>query len=170
MLFDNGHVVLSAEVRGEDYQAVGDARVEAHFIGPEGISANVEMAPVPEAPGTFQVDWSADRPGSYLAEVIARRGDQPFGRDVLTFQRMDGIAENFHTDQNRELLTRLAAQTGGRYWRPQDLGDLPDEIVYSEAGVTTRETHELWNMPAIFFALILLRASEWLLRRKWGVV
>ena len=33
-----------------------------------------------------------------------------------------------------------------------------------------RETKELWNMPMIFLLLILLRFSEWLLRRKWGVV
>jgi hypothetical protein len=83
---------------------------------------------------------------------------------------MDGIAENFHTDQNRELLTRLASQTGGRYWRPQDLSDLPDEIAFSEAGVTTLETRELWNMPVFLLAIVLLRFTEWLLRRKWGVV
>jgi hypothetical protein len=33
-----------------------------------------------------------------------------------------------------------------------------------------RQTKELWNMPAIFLLLILLRFSEWLLRRRWGVV
>ena len=30
------------------------------------------------------------------------------GRDVLTFRREDGVAENFHTSQNRELLEKLA--------------------------------------------------------------
>jgi hypothetical protein len=105
-----------------------------------------------------------------LTEVIARRGEQPIGRDVLTFQRMDGVAESFHTDQNRELLSRLASQTGGRYWRPQDLSDLPDEIAFSEAGVTTRDTRELWNMPIFLLAIMLLRFTEWLLRRKWGIV
>ena len=89
---------------------------------------------------------------------------------MLTFQRMNGIAENFHTDQNRELLARLAAQTGGKYWRPEDLSDLPDEIALSQAGVTTRETRELWNMPIVLAVLLLLRFVEWLLRRKWGVV
>ena len=140
------------------------------LVGPAGVTANIEMTPAPDAPGTFHAEWTAEKPGSYLTEVIARRGDQPLGRDVLTFQRMDGIAESFHTDQNRELLTRLAAQTGGKYWRPQDLADLPDEISLSEAGVTTRETRELWNMPIVLAAILLLRFVEWLLRRTWGVV
>ena len=69
-------------------------------------------------------------------EVTAQRGDEELGRDVLTFQRMDGVAENFHTEQNRDLLEKLASQTGGRYWRPQDLSKLPGEIPYSEAGIT----------------------------------
>jgi uncharacterized membrane protein len=170
VLLDDGRVALSVEVRGDDYQPAADARVEAHIIGPSGVSANVDMAPVPDAPGSFQAEWTAEQPGSYLTEVVARRGEQPIGRDVLTFQRMNGVAENFHTGQNRELLNRLASQTGGRYWRPQDLSDLPDEIAFSEAGVTTRETRELWNMPFFLLAIVLLRLIEWLLRRKWGIV
>ena len=68
--------------------------------------------------------------------MTAQRGEQELGRDVLTFQRMDGVAENFHTEQNRDLLEKLSSQTGGRYWRPQDLSKLPSEIPYSEAGIT----------------------------------
>jgi hypothetical protein len=170
VLLDDGRVALTVDVRGDDYQPAADARVQAHIIGPGGVSANVDMAPVPDAPGSFQTEWTAENPGSYVTEVVARRGEQPIGRDVLTFQRMDGVAENFHTDQNREMLSRLASQTGGKYWRPQDLTDLPDEIAFSEAGVTTRETRELWNMPVFLFAIVLLRSTEWLLRRKWGIV
>jgi hypothetical protein len=28
----------------------------------------------------------------------------------------------------------------------------------------------LWNMPIVFLLLLLLPSTEWLLRRKWGVV
>jgi hypothetical protein len=83
---------------------------------------------------------------------------------------MDGVAENFHTEQNRGLLEQLATQTGGRYWKPEELGQLAGAIPFSEAGVTVRETKDLWNLPIVFFVLVLLRFSEWWLRRKWGVV
>lgn len=36
--------------------------------------------------------------------------------------------------------------------------------------VTTRETRDLWDMPALFLLVLGIRAAEWLLRRKWGVV
>ena len=170
MLFDDGHIQLAAEVRDKTYLPAGDARVEAHILGPAGIAAQVEMAPDPNTPGAFHADWTADKPGSYLTEIVATRGGEEIGRDTLTFARTDGVAENFHTEQNRELLEKLAAQTGGRYWRLPDFNKLPSEISYSEAGITIRDTKELWNMPAVFFVLILLRCSEWLLRRKWGAV
>ncbi len=176
MLLDSGTVSLNAEVRDQQYNPARDAKVEAHILGPSGVSALVEMTPVPDTPGQFQAAWSAPRAGAYLTEITAQRTDpdtrkfKELGRDVLTFQRMDGIAENFHTEQNRELLEQLAAQTGGQYWKPADLGKLAGSIPYSEAGVTMRETKDLWDLPLIFLVLVLLRFSEWWLRRKWGIV
>ncbi len=170
MLFDDGRVRFSAEVRDKNYLPAADAHVEAHILGPGGAAAQIELTPDPNAPGTFHTEWNADQPGSYLTEVTAARANEEMGRDVLTFTRMDGVAENFHTEQNRELLEKLSSQTGGRYWKPQELSKLPSEISYSEAGITVRDTKDLWNMPVIFFLILLLRSSEWLLRRKWGVV
>jgi uncharacterized membrane protein len=176
MLLDSGAVNITAEVRDQQYNQAPDARVEAHILGPSGVSALVEMTPVPNNPGRFQAAWSAPKPGAYLTEVTAQRADpttrtvKELGRDVLTFQRMDGVAENFHTEQNRALLEYLATQTGGQYWKPADLGKLASAIPISEAGVTTRETKDLWDLPLVFLVLLLLRFSEWWLRRKWGIV
>ena len=91
--------------------------------------------------------------------MTAQRSGQELGRDVLTFQRMDGVIENFHTEQNRDLLERLASQTGGQYWKPADLGKLASSIPFSEAGVTVRETKDLWDLPLVFLVLLLLRFS-----------
>ena len=64
----------------------------------------------------------------------------------------------------------MPTQTGGRYWQPQDLSRLPSEISYSDAGITVRETKDLWNMPIVFLLILLSALAEWLLRRKWGIV
>src|SRR5579864_7342041 len=170
MLLDDGRVQFSADVRDKNFLPAADARVEAHILGPGGSAAQVEMTPDPNAPGTFHAEWTADQAGSYLTEVVATRDKDELGRDVLTFARMDGVAENFHTEQNRALLEKLSAETGGRYWTPQEVSKLPGEISYSEAGITVRDTKELWNMPIVFLLLLLLPSTEWLLRRKWGVV
>ena len=171
-LLDEGHVKVTAVVRDKEFTPAADAHVSAHVIGPEGLSAVVDLMPVPNTPGTFAMDWTAEKPGSYLAEVTAAggKGAQELGKDVLSFRREDGVAENFHTEQNRELLEKLSEQTGGRYWEQSELGRLPMEISYSEAGISVRNTKELWDVPVVFLVLLGLMSADWLLRRKWGVV
>jgi uncharacterized membrane protein len=173
LLQDQGHVEITAQVRDRQFQHASNAHVSAHIVGPDNLNATIELAPSGNSPGVYQADWTAEKPGSYLAEVVADTADsraQELGRDVVTFQREDGVAENFHTEQNRQFLEQLAAETGGRYWNPSDLGNLPRDISYSEAGISVRSTKELWDMPIVFLLLLGLPIVEWLLRRKWGVI
>lgn len=170
VLSDETRVPIRVEVRDKEYKPVTNAKVQARFMGPDGSSATMELAPVPLEEGIYGGEWTAEKPGSYVAEIIAGRDQEEIGHDVLSFRREDGVAENFHTSQNRELLEKLSQQTGGRYYKPDQASKLSSEISYSEAGITTRETRDLWDMPVIFLLALGIRASEWLLRRKWGVV
>jgi len=169
-LEDEGNVALRAEVRDQQYQPASDAQVEAKIINPDGSSETVALHPDPLTAGVYAADWQALKSGSYVAEVSARQGDKILGKDALTFRREDGQAENFHREQNKELLRKLAEQTGGRYYAPGDAKALTKEISFSEAGITGRETKEIWDMPAVFLLVLGLKSTEWLLRRRWGVV
>ncbi len=170
VLSDETAVELRAEVRDKTYKPLANARVEAHVIGPHGSRQTVELEPKPLEEGVYMARWNAEAPGSYVAEVTARNGSEEIARDVLSFRREDGVAENFRAVQNRELLEKLSEQTGGRYYTASTAPKLADEIAYSEAGISSRETLDLWDMPAVFLAALLLRGAEWVLRRKWGVV
>ena len=173
LLMDEGNVQLTAQVRDRTFQPVRDAHVSVHILGPEGVDALVGLRPSETTPGQYQAEWTAEKPGAYLAEVSAEtagRQPQELGRDLVTFQRENGVAENFHTEQNRHLLEQLASETGGRYWEPSERKNLARDISYSEAGISVRSTKELWNMPIFFLLLLGLPIAEWLLRRKWGVV
>ena len=137
---------------------------------PGGLAATLELASVPDSPGRFAAAWTAPQPGVYVVDLSASRGAEEIGSDAVTFQRLDGVAESFHTEQNRPLLERLAASTGGRYLRASELSSLLAEIPYSQAGISVQQVKELWNMPVAFLGLLVLRAAEWLLRRRWGIV
>ena len=67
----------------------------------------------------------------------------------MTFRREDGVAENFNAAQNKELLTRLSADTGGNYYTPSNAkrlgvkkfgGELviPGNILIRQRGTTYR--------------------------------
>jgi uncharacterized membrane protein len=169
-LEDEGHIELRAEVRDQQYQPASDAQVEAKVIAPDGSSETVALHPEPLSAGVYAADWQALKAGSYVAEVTAHQAGKLLGKDALTFRREDGQAENFHREQNKELLSKLAEQTGGRYYAPGDAKALTREISFSEAGITGRETKEIWDMPVVFLLVLALKSTEWLLRRRWGVV
>jgi uncharacterized membrane protein len=169
-LLDGGQVKLQATVRGEDWLPAADAQVTAHVIGPGGTATDVPLRALPGESGRYGADWNAPVTGVYVAEINAKQGARVAGNDVVAFQRLDGVAEAFHTEQNATLLRRLAADTGGRYWRADQISGLAKAIPFSNAGVTVQQLMDLWNMPVNFLLLLLLRAGEWLLRRRWGVV
>ena len=137
---------------------------------PNGSSQTIPLQSDPLSDGMYSAKWNATEQGAYVAELTARTGNEIAGKDVVSFRREDGVAENFHREQNRDLLEKLAEETGGRYYTPKSASRLPDEIAYSEAGMTSREMKDLWNMPALFLLLFALRGTEWLLRRRWGVL
>jgi uncharacterized membrane protein len=169
-LEDDGKLRLQAEVRDTDYLPAGDADVTAHIVGPDGSAQEVALKPDPLKQGEYSADWEAGKTGAYVAEFSASENNKPLGKDVLTLQRQDGVAENFHREQNKDLLQKISDETGGRYYTPDSVGSLPREISYSEAGISSHEMKDLWDMPAFFLLLLMLKSTEWLLRRKWGVV
>lgn len=167
---DDDRVHLRVEARTKSYEPANNATLVATLTGEQGAPSTVELHPSPDQDGIYEADVSAEKAGAYRVEVTAHLNNEVLGRDTLLLQREDGVAENFHPEQNRELLQKIAQQTGGRYWNLDEVKKLPNEITFSEAGITTRETKDLWDMPIVFLLALSLRAVEWLLRRKWGVV
>ena len=67
------------------------------------------------------------------------------------------------------LLKRIAEDTGGRFFTPDNAAGLPEAISYSGRGVTVVEERDLWDMPALFLLLIGLMSAEWGYRRLRGL-
>ena len=167
---DDPTVKLRAEIRTKEFELANNATVTALVTPESGDPHTVELHPSAEEEGVYEAQWTAAGTGAYRVETTAHQGEEALGSEVVHFRREDGLAEDFHPGQNRELLERLAEQTGGRYWTLDEVAGLPREIRFSEAGITSREIMDLWDMPFFFLLLLGLRGGEWLLRRRWGVI
>ena len=170
VLADDTQVPLRVSVRDKTYQTVSGATVQTTVVRPDGSSAVVGLKPDPLEPGTYEGEYTADKPGTYVAETIAHQDKTELGRDTITFRREDGVAENFGAAQNRDLLEKLSSDTNGTYYTPGNAKKLSGEVAVSEAGITAHDNLDIWDMPILFLLVILIRGGEWLLRRKWGVV
>ena len=167
---DDPSVSLQVEARTRAYEPAAHATVTALLTPEFGDSMTLDLHPSTGKEGIYETEFVAARPGPYRIEVTARQGDQVIGSEVLHFRREDGVAEHFHPARNREILERLAEQTGGRHYALDEVDGLPEEVRFSQSGLTARETMDLWDMPVLFLLLLGLRGGEWLLRRRWGVI
>lgn len=167
---DETRIQLRAEARTKEYAAANNAIVTATLTPETGEPTTIEMTPSPDEEGVYLAEAIAAAPGAYRVEAKAFLGDESLGEAVVHVRREDGVAEDFRPAQNRELLTRLAEQTGGQYWSLDDVAGLPEQIRFSEAGISAREILDLWDMPALFLLLLGLKAAEWMLRRQWGTI
>jgi uncharacterized membrane protein len=168
VLSDETKARLRAEVRDKTFLPVSNTKLTGHVVGPDGLSEFITLNPQPLEEGVYTAEYNAEKPGSYLVEVSS--ATDAASRDVVMFRREDGVAENFRTTQNKELLEKLSEQTGGQYYSAADAKKLADNISFSEAGLTTHQNLDLWDMPIVLLLALGLRSGEWLLRRKWGVV
>jgi len=165
---DEHSVLLEAEVRNERFEPVNDAEVEL-LIAPEQDAAYTRtMRASGEGDGRYVAAVDAAATGLYRMDMSARVQGVEVGSATTHVRRADGVLEHFATRQNRPLLERLSAMTGGRYWTLDQLAGLTAAIPYSKAGIVQRQMLDLWNLPIVFIVLLLLKLSEWLLRLKWG--
>jgi hypothetical protein len=165
---DEQPVVLEAEVLDDKYQPVPDARLAVRAVSEKGVETPATIEPSGRNDGRYEVAVDARGSGLYRVELVATAGTKELGRAAAHLRRADGVLEQFSPWQHRAMLTRLAAETGGRYWSVNDLGGLPDAIRYSRAGMVERQTLDLWDIPLAFLLLAMLKAGEWLLRRLWS--
>ncbi len=167
---DERRVEIRAEVRDRKFQPIEDATATATLTAPDGSRHEVPLEWSAREEGAYTARFEAAGAGTFAVEVAARRGQEEVGRNVSYFQRTEGTLEYYNAQQNRALLARLAEETGGRYYPLEKAANLPDEIVYSEGGVTEQNVHELWHLPAVLLLLMGLKGTEWALRKLWGSV
>jgi hypothetical protein len=165
---DESTVVLRAEVRDKSYKPASDAAVTLEISDGMGPPTTVPMTPVAGQRGLYEAVYDTAHTGVFRFQAIAKTGGEELGRAQFAVRREDGVIEHYHVQQNRPLLERLAAATGGSYFAVDDVSKLPEAVSFSEAGSVERQVLDLWNIPLAFMLLLLLKSAEWLVRLYWG--
>jgi hypothetical protein len=123
-----------------------------------------------ERDGEYSGMFRPTVPGFHDVVVDARRDSLSLGTGVLHVQVGPSETEFFDAAQRSSLLQRIAEETGGRYYTPETVASLPEDLRYTGAGVTLTEERELWDMPILFLMMMGLVGSEWFFRRKRGMI
>jgi uncharacterized membrane protein len=162
-------VVLRARVADEAYLETNDAQVTARVTTPAGRLVEVPLAWTLKEDGAYEGRFVAEEMGMYSIEGDSRRGNDTTRAASAALLVDDYGADVEQAELRAPLLRRIATETGGRYYPLSDASRLAEDVVFTESGVTVRESRDLWDMPIVFFLLVGLLGAEWGYRRWRGL-
>jgi hypothetical protein len=116
------------------------------------------LSAVPDING-FSGEFTAKAPGEYAFSTL---------RDpetVLKFEVLESRVEQLQTALNERMLRAMAESSGGRFFREEDLDQLPGLLKEKSATVASFKKLELYYSAWWLLALLTFAFLEWLLRR-----
>jgi uncharacterized membrane protein len=163
-------VRLLATVGDSSYIDVNDAEVVARITSPTGVVTEQPVEWTVERDGQYAASVVPSEAGEYEIEISATREGHALGTDVSHLAVGPSDDEYFGAGLRTRTLERIAEETGGRFYTPETVSSLPEDISVTGAGVTLQEELDLWDMPALFLVMLLLMGLEWGYRRMRGLV
>jgi hypothetical protein len=150
------------------YEPTTDATVPAQIgFTPEDSQtetvSSLNLRQLRGQPGQFQGEFPAAAAGTY--RVYLERDPEEDVRTPVTEPRF----EMGETDMNENLMRRMAEISGGKFFREENLYELPDLLSEREEMVRTPMEISLWASPFVFLLFLLLATGEWLTRKLSGL-
>ena len=163
-------VNLTVEVGDSAYAEVNNANVVAVVHDPSGDSMTVALDWDVEQDGHYDGAFPTTMPGLYEVSIHASRGGEIVGSAVTFVNVAPSAEEYFDASMRGTTLRRIADQTGGLFYTPENVANLPEDLSLTGAGVVLTEERDLWDMPILLFLVLGLMAGEWGYRRKRSLI
>jgi len=163
-------VNFTVELGDSAYVEVNNGNVVALVRYPSGDSITIPLDWDVEQDGHYDGEFPTSAPGLYEVSVLARRGADTIGTALSYVNVAPSTDEYFDASMRGTTLRRVADRTGGLFYTPETVDNLPEDIGLTGAGVTLTEERDLWDMPILLILVLGLMAAEWGYRRKRGLI
>jgi len=151
-----------------DYQPLDNAEVTVQVQSKGGARSEVMLEGVGE--GRYEGRFQAVAPGEYQFTGAAKLKDRTLGSDAGKFSVEEFRIEFQETRMREDLLKAIAAQSGGKYYTPEQVADLAKDLHVAPQMVVQSRESEVWNKAPLLVAFIVLLSAEWFLRKRKGMV
>ncbi len=159
-----------ADIRDKRFNPVSDARATARVTKPSGVTVDAPLKfTTLNAVNTYAGEFKADELGQHRIELVGTStslGPLSAKSNILV---SDLNREFYSAAQNSDLLKRIAAETGGKYYTTAEAQSLLDDLTYRQTPYSERVTKDLWDMPINFMLIVGLLSAEWFLRKREGL-
>ena len=161
---------IVADIRDKKYNPVADAQATARVTKPSGAVVDVPLKYTTlNSVNTYAGEFRADELGQHRIELMGT--SQSLGALSARSNMLvsDLNREYYSAAQNSDLLQRISAETGGKYYTPAEAQSLLEDLTYRQTPYSERVTKDLWDMPINFMLIIGLLSAEWFLRKREGL-
>jgi uncharacterized membrane protein len=162
--------VLKVEANDESFQPLNNAQLSAHVKAPSGQITPVSLTREFDKDGQYSGTFKPQEEGVHEVVCEVFQEQKSRGRAKTYFQVAESTEEFHQASLNSDLLRRLSSETGGRYYSINDLDALAEDIAYTDKGSFRVEEKDLWDMPFLFLLLIGLISTEWIFRKRKGLL
>lgn len=173
-VYESGDAVeFVAQVLDAELDPVADAVVQVEVQALQGNGSAVATTPLegrPAHPGEYVASLPGLGPGDYEARVTALRAGKSLGTSRLRFTVDAYSAEFADPSQDVAFLRELAGRTGGRYGSESGVAQLASALPRARHDVVLRSELEVWDTAPFFLLFVLALGSEWLLRKRHGLL
>lgn len=158
--------------RIEENVSVKDIKGEVYEIAAEGMELvrSFIFDPVPGKDGLYGKFLHAPHPGYYRVLAKARSSSGKWIEGAAEFSVDSLSVELIERRMDRRFLLEIASNSGGSYYDCDVAGDLLSVIDPEERSVLKKGTFPVRSSVFFFLSIILLFATEWILRKVWGLV
>lgn len=133
-------------------------------------SIELDMIPIPNAPGQFSVTAPLQDAGAFLAEVaIVDSEGLAVGSAETGWVSQPAVAEFASILPNRAYLEEVARLTGGRVFEANQLGQIAGEVAKRPSPIMETWSDPLWHKNWVFALAALCFLAEWMIRRRKGL-
>jgi hypothetical protein len=137
--------------------------------GPDRATQDVVATLADPQTGRYSADVRVEETGVYRIRAVAERGGAEVGNATRSLLVGGADLEMADPRLNDEVLRRIAVASGGSYLTADEADRLPSLLASAVLATTVPQLEELWHNIWIFSAFILCLATEWMLRRRWGL-
>jgi hypothetical protein len=163
-------VRIAADIRDKKYNAVADARAIARVTKPSGVNVDVPLKfTTLNGVNTYDGEFKVDELGQHKIELVGSSGALGTLSAKSDLLVSDLNREFYGAAPNSDLLKRVATETGGKYYTPNEAQNLLDDLTYRQSPYSERVTKDLWDMPINFMLIVGLLSAEWFLRKREGL-
>ena len=168
-LDDNVNIV--ADIRDKKFNPVPDAQATARVTKPSGLVVDVPLKfTTLNSVNTYAGEFKADELGQHKIELVGNSAILGGALNARSNMLVSDLNREYYSAaQNSDLLKRISAETGGKYYTPAEAQSLLDDLIYRQTPYSERVTKDLWDMPVNFLLIIGLLSAEWFLRKREGL-